>query len=305
MASWSTSSTKSHSTTNTKETGKTWQESQSQQQSSSKEQSASQSTTKNILDEALLSTILGGLSGQMTQEEIAAFAESLLRPQLNAGIESAQQEFETAKLSKQQEIENLAAQLARSIEQQNMSYRQSMADVETAALARGMGRSSYTLESMAKQGDALARAVMQLTDENTRRSEQIQQQITQAAQQNAQTQGRLNTDYASQLAAKIQELTQQQRQEYNSNYLSAISAAMGKQTTGSSESIGSSSMTGSTTTQGTSENTGYSETNSTSTTTSSSGSTKSGGGSSSKSNASYTTYGGGTGVNKSHKELLH
>lgn len=239
MASWSSSTTKSSSTTETKGQG------------------FNESTTKNVLDQALLQTILSGLAGQMTQKEIEQFAENLLRPQLNAGLEASQQNFETTKLSKEQEIENLAAQLAKGIEEQNRAYRQSMADVETAALARGMGRSSYALQSLANQGDALARAVMQLTDENARVSDQIQKQITQAAQQNAQTQGRLNTDYATQLAAKIQELTQQQRQEYNQNYLTAVSASMGQNTQGReySESI--------------------SNTNSTSTTTSSSGSTKS------------------------------
>lgn len=221
---------------------KSWSSSSSSSSSSttSKQNTTSDSTTKKVLDEKLLATILGGLMGQMTQDEIEQFAENLLRPQLNAGLEASQQQYETTELAKKQEIENLAAALSKGIEEQNRAYRQSMADVETAALARGMGRSSYTLQSLANQGDALARAVMQLTDENTRQSAQIQAQITQAAQQNAQTQGRLNTDYAAQLAAKIQELTQQQRQEYNSNYLTAISGAMGSQTTGSSETLGES-----------------------------------------------------------------
>lgn len=214
--------------------------------SKSTESTVSQSTTKNLLDEELLAKILGGLSGQMTQEEIESFAQNLLMPELNAGLEAAQQEYETTKLAKEQEIENLAREFAKSIEEQNTAYRQSMANVETAALNRGMGRSSYTLETLANQGNALAKAVMELTDEQTRQSEQIQQQITQAAQQKEQTQGRLNTDYASQLAAKIQELTQQQRQEANSNYLTAISSAMGQQTIGSSQTQGTTStITGS------------------------------------------------------------
>jgi hypothetical protein len=223
---------------------KTTQTTTSSSTSSTREQSKSQSTTKNILDEQLLNTILGGLTGQMTQEEIAAFAENLLRPQLNAGLEASRQQHEATELAKQQEIENLAVELAKGIEQQNRAYRQSVANVETAALARGMGRSSYTLQNMANQGNALAQAVMQLTDENARRSQQIQAQISQSAQQAAQTQGRLNTDYAAQLAAQIQQMTQQQRQEANSNYLTAISAAMGQQTTGTSESIGTNSTNG-------------------------------------------------------------
>lgn len=191
---------------------------------------SSSSTSRNFLDEGLLNQILSGLSGGMTDEQITQFAENLLRPQLNAALEESQHNYETTKLSKEQEIENLAANLTRSINEQNAAYRQSSANVETAALNRGMGRSSYTLQTLANQGNALAKAVQQLTEESGRQSQQIQNQITQAAQQNSQTQGRLNTDYASQLAAKVQELRENQRQQQNSNYLTAISSALGQQT---------------------------------------------------------------------------
>lgn len=99
--------------------------------------------------------------------------------------------------------------------------------METAALNRGMGRSSYTMQTLANQGDALAKAVQQLTEDSGRRSQQIQNQIAQAAQQNSRTQGRLSSDYASQLAAKVQELKENQRKEWNSNYLTAISSGEG------------------------------------------------------------------------------
>ena len=56
--------------------------------------------------------------------------------------------------------------------------------------------------------------------------------ISAAAQHSAQTQGRLNTDYASTLAAKVQELKEQQRRDWNSQYLTAVSASLGTQTSG-------------------------------------------------------------------------
>lgn len=202
--------------------------------SSSQSTSTSSSVTKNLLDEALLQTILGGLSGQMSDEEITAYAENLLRPVLNAELEASQQGYETTKLSKEQEIENLVVSLQSAIEEQKKAYGQNMADVETSALSRGMGRSSYLLDTQANLGRALAEAVQGLTDENTRQSAQIQQQITQAAQQHAQTTGRLNTDYATNLAAKVQELKKAQQDAWNSNYLTAVSSAMGQQTTGTS-----------------------------------------------------------------------
>lgn len=236
-------------------------DSKSKEHSQSQSRSDSQSTTKKLLDSDLMNQILGGLVRNMTDEEINQFAENLLRPQLNAALEESRQNYETTKLSKEQELENLAASLTRAIDEQNTAYRKSAANVETAALGRGMGRSSYTLQTLANQGDALAKAVRQLTDENTRQSGQIQQQITQAAQQNSQTQGRLNTDFASQLAAKVQELKENQRKEWNSNYLTAISAAMGQQTTGSQQTSGTTDTTGEQHTEGSSHSTSVTYTN--------------------------------------------
>ena len=236
-------------------------DSKSKEHSQSQSRSDSQSTTKKLLDSDLMNQILGGLVRNMTDEEINQFAENLLRPQLNAALEESRQNYETTKLSKEQELENLAASLTRAIDEQNTAYRKSAANVETAALSRGMGRSSYTLQTLANQGDALAKAVQQLTDESTRQSGQIQKQITQAAQQNSQTQGRLNTDFASQLAAKVQELKENQRKEWNSNYLTAVSAAMGQQTAGTQQTSGTSDTTGEQHTEGSSHSTSVTYTN--------------------------------------------
>lgn len=219
-----------------------WSDSWSKTHSETKSQSQSQSqsSTQKVLDNALLEQILGGLKGYLTDEEILSYAENLLRPQFNAGIEAAEQTYEATELAKRQEIENLSAALARSIEEQENAYAKNMAAVETAALARGMGRSSYTLETLANQGGALANAIERLSGDTTRQQDQIQEQISLAAQQKAQTTGRLNTDYAASLAAKMQELKESQRQEYNQNYLTAVSGAMGSATQGSQQTTGSS-----------------------------------------------------------------
>ena len=245
----SSSTSKEHSKTDSRQDTTSQSTSNSRQDSTSQSSSTSQSTSKNVLDKELMDQIISGLMGNMTDEQITQFAENLLRPQLNAGLEEAQQNYETTKLSKEQEIKNLAANLTRSIDEQNAAYRRSAANVETAALNRGMGRSSYTMQTLANQGDALAKAVQQLTEDSGRRSQQIQNQITQAAQQNSRTQGRLSSDYASQLAAKVQELKENQRKEWNSNYLTAISSAMGQQTTGSQQTLGTSETTGESSTE--------------------------------------------------------
>ena len=267
----STTTTSSHSTTK--------QQSHSESREQSKQKS--QSESRKFLDQELVNQIMSGLQGYMTDEEIAQYAANLLNPQKNAAIEASQQNYETTQLAKQQEIENLAASLSRAIAEQEGAYERSIANVENAAIARGMGRSSYTLQSLANQGTNLAKAIRSLTDENARQSAQIQNQITLAAQQNAQTQGRVNTDYASQLAAKVQELRQQQRDSYNQNYMTAVSGALGTLTTGTAES----------TTTGVSNTTGTSSTDSTST----SVTTTSGGGGSKKKTAATGDYNqGGT-----------
>ena len=90
-------------------------------ESTSKSESQNQSTTKKVLDEALRDRILSGLMGTMTDEEIDAYAENLLAPQRNAEMEAAQQKYDAAKLTGEQEIESLAAELARSITEQKLS----------------------------------------------------------------------------------------------------------------------------------------------------------------------------------------
>lgn len=208
--------------------------------SKSQSTSQSQSQTNKVLDEALRDKILAGLLGYMTDEEINAYAENLLRPQLNAGLEAAQQEYEDVELAKKQEIENVIAALTRGIEEQQGAYDKSRAQLETVAQARGMGRSSYLLNTLANADKTLAKVIENLTTDSQRQQGQIQAQISQAAKQKAQTTGRLKTDYAAQLAAKTQELRESQRQEYNQNYLTAVSGAMGTASTGSQQTQGSS-----------------------------------------------------------------
>lgn len=264
MARKTVSTTESHSSTDS------WSHSETQSQSKTQSQSA----TGKVLDEALRDKILAGLMGYMTDEEIDAYARNLLEPQKNAQSEAAEQIYEQAKLSGEQEIENLAAALARSVREQEKAYKQNMADVETAALSRGMGRSSYTMETLANQGRRLSEAVRELTQDNERQTAQAQARISQAAAHRTQTQARLETDYAKNLAAKVQELKDSQRKEYNQNYMSAVTGSMGSQTSGSSETKGSSVT----------DTVGHSETDSSSTTV-----TK--------------TYGGGGGGGKSSDQV--
>lgn len=261
---------KSESTSQSESRGESWNQgtshsqSSSQSESSSKNQSTSKSenhsestsTSRKVLDEAMLATILEGIGGQMTQEQIEQYAQNLLEPVLHAEKEQSRRQAEAARLSGEQEIEDLAKALERDVSMQQSAYKTSRANVETDALARGMGRSSYTLQTLANQGDALAKAVQALTEENNRKAGQVRKGIAQAEAQDAQTQARLDADYAKGLAAKVQELHEKQKQQNDSNYLAAISAAMGQQTTTHGTQTGTQQTTGSSQTQGTQTSSG-------------------------------------------------
>lgn len=217
--------------------GNNWSESAKQGTSTTK----TQSTTQKVLDQELLRAILSGLGQPMTDKEIGDYAKALLEPQLRAELEAAEQTYETKRLSKEQQEAELAASLARAMAAEQSAYRQSIADVETAALKRGMGRSSYTMSTLANRGAGLAEAIRLLTDEDTRARQKLEQQLALAAQQKTQTTNRLNTDYAVNMAAKIRELRQAQQERQNNQYMSAVSAAMGSQSSGSSASANTSS----------------------------------------------------------------
>ena len=96
------------------------------------------------------------------------------------------------------------------------------------------------MQTIAKQGEMLARAVEGLRRDADQKQTQIDNRIALAAKQQAQTTGRLNTDYAANLAAKVEELKNQQRQSYNQNYLAAVSGSMGSTSTGVQQTTGSS-----------------------------------------------------------------
>lgn len=252
--------------------------SQSTSQSQSQSQSQAQSTTQKTLDQELLAAILQGLQGTgyeaKTEEELMEAAQNLFLPEYNAQVEAAKQEQAATDLGLAQQIENLIAAAGRQVDQQNAAFNQSRADIETGALARGMGRSSYTLSTLSNNDIARAAAIDQIMGDVTRQQGQLEAQRTQAAQQLAQTLGRLETDKATNIKNTLLDLLDREydRQQsainqQNQNWLTALEMAMGTKTNTSETSQ----------TQGT-ENT---TTNSTQTSTTMTGSGGSGGSSSS------------------------
>ena len=158
MARITESSTEYESTTN----------SQYHSESTSKSESQSQSTTQKLLDGDMLGVILSGLEGQMTDEEIRSYAQGLLEPQKNAELEASRQKYEAAKLSREQEIESLAASLQRSIAAQKNAYRQSAADVQTILNKESLEKDEDR-EAQMIQREAPAKTILKALDDYAKR----------------------------------------------------------------------------------------------------------------------------------------
>lgn len=234
----------SETVTNSSSNSQSQSTSQSQQQS----QGQSQSTTQNVVNDGLLDRILAGLQNVgytgKSEEELREIAANRYNPIYNAETEAARQKQQATDLGLQQQIESLLAGGERQLNQQNAAYDQSRANIETGALARGMGRSSYTMNTLNKNDQARAAALDQIMRDLNMQQGQLEAQRTQSSQQLAETLGRLETDKQTQILNQLQDLLdseyqkqQNATQQQNSNWLTALEMAMGQQTTGTQSSL--------------------------------------------------------------------
>ena len=146
----------------------------------------------------------------------------------------------------------------KNIDVQNAAYDKSRAALETGALARGMGRSSYTMATLAGNDQARSAALAQMADDYLQNVRQVTDEQTMSAAQSAETIGRLNADKATNITNKLRELADTEYQKYitgvnqqNANYLAAVQAAMGQMTTGQTTGTSKTSETSNTTGQST------------------------------------------------------
>ena len=142
-------------------------------------------------------------------------------------------------MSYTQQLENLQSAYGKNIDVQNAAYDKSRAALETGALARGMGRSSYTMATLAGNDQARSAALAQMADDYLQNVRQVTDEQALSSAQSAETIGRLNADKAKNITNKLRELADAEYQKYitgvnqqNANYLAAVQAAMGQMTTG-------------------------------------------------------------------------
>ena len=234
----------------------------SKNQTTTSQSQQSQSITQAVINSELLAQILAGLKDagytQKTTDELMKIAEDYYLPQYNAEIEAEKQAQAVKDMSYTQQLENLQSAYGKNINVQNAAYDKSRAALETGALARGMGRSSYTMATLAGNDQARSAALAQLADDYLQNVRQVTDEQTLSAAQSAETIGRLNADKATNITNKLRELADTEYQKYitgvnqqNANYLAAVQAAMGQMTTGQTTGTSKTSETSNTTGQST------------------------------------------------------
>lgn len=215
----------------------------SKNQTTTSQSQQSQSITQAVINSELLAQILEGLQDagytQKTTDELMKIAEDYYLPQYNAEIEAEKQAQAVKDMSYTQQLENLQSAYGKNIDVQNAAYDKSRAALETGALARGMGRSSYTMATLAGNDQARSAALAQLADDYLQNVRQVTDEQALSNAQSAETIGRLNADKATNITNKLRELADAEYQKYitgvnqqNANYLAAVQAAMGQMTTG-------------------------------------------------------------------------
>lgn len=230
--------------------------------SQSQQSQQSQSTTQAVVNSELLAQILAGLKDagytQKTTDELMKIAEDYYLPQYNAEIEAAQQAQAVKDMSYTQQLENLQSAYGKNIDVQNAAYDKSRAALETGAMARGMGRSSYTMATLAGNDQARSAALAQIADDYLQNVRQVTDEQTLSAAQSAETIGRLKADKATNITNTLRELADTEYQRYmtgvnqqNANYLAAVQAAMGQMTTGQTTGTSTTNETSDTTAQST------------------------------------------------------
>lgn len=210
-------------------------------------QSSSQQTTQKVIDQQLLAQLLQGLADMgytpRSEEALRQAAENRYNPLYNAEVEAARQKQQQTDLALSQQLSELLSGISRQKDTQNGTFDKARANIETGALSRGMGRSSYTTSTLSNNDIARAKALSQIDEDANRQTGQIGAQRTQLTQQLAETLGRLSTDKETNISNYLQDLYDQEFQRAqaanaakNQSYLTAVDLAMGSKTNGQTNS---------------------------------------------------------------------
>ncbi|MFR1759377.1 MAG: hypothetical protein ACLSX2_06715 [Christensenellaceae bacterium] len=128
-------------------------------------------------------------------------AEAALRPGLNAQLEALSQSMDDANQGYERNKAELQRQAEASRQQLDADYADLRGDLETAALRRGMGRSSYLTDNLAYLGAQQARAQSNVESQLAQDLKDIGEAQALAQQHYQQTVQRLQDDMLDDLAS--------------------------------------------------------------------------------------------------------
>jgi len=145
-------------------------------------------------------------------------AEAALTGDVNDQLEALAQDMETNNRSYEKSRRDLKEQAEISRRQLDADYAAARADVETAALRRGMGRSSYLTDNLTHLGQQHAGALAQVDSTLARELGDVNEAQLLAQQHYQQTVQRLREDLADDLAAYETALRDRDRERALSAY---------------------------------------------------------------------------------------
>jgi hypothetical protein len=138
-----------------------------------------------------------------TDEERRRQSESLYQAQLEQGLLSAQQNYDTSSLALQNQLNGLNTSAQRQIEAQRENTQRSISAADRQALSRGMQRSSYnnaTLANIRLKGNE---AEQQIEQNRTDTENSIAAQQALLAQQLAQNQASARSQFEANVTANM------------------------------------------------------------------------------------------------------
>jgi hypothetical protein len=157
-----------------------------------------------------------------TEEEIRGQAETEYQSYYDLLRQSAQQDYETADLLLGQQIEGLGTTYGKQAEESRKEYDLAYSQSAREALSRGMGRSSYAVQTLANVDQAGIEAKQGIMDAQAAAEANLEAQRKQLVSQLTE---KLTTYDASQAADILKRIAEIQETEYAKQYQAERDAA--------------------------------------------------------------------------------
>lgn len=144
-------------------------------------------------------------------------AQNEYQGKLNSALLSAQQAYDTQNTALESQKATVGTQFDQQKEAQQTANAQNLSGVSNNMLARGMGRSTYAASTLNNTAIAGNKALANIEQNRTNALGSIAGQQSQLANQLAQSQAGARSEYESNVAARIQQLKDQEQQRVTSS----------------------------------------------------------------------------------------